>query len=343
MTIVSVLGAGSWGTSLALLLARQGKTVKLWAKREGLIEDIKNMQENRKYLPGIIIPSSIKLTTDLEYAVSETKAVLLAVPSHSIREVITELLPFLKRDMVLVSTAKGLEEDTLLRPLQIITEIVPDYLKQQITVLAGPSHAEEVALRQPTAIVAAAKKREIAEYVQDLCMGPAFRVYTNPDVVGVELGGALKNVIALATGIVDGLGFGDNTRSALMTRGMVEIGRLGVQMGAEAATFAGLAGIGDLIVTCTSMHSRNRRAGIQLGQGKPLNEVLKNMGMVVEGVRTTKAVNGLAKKYNVELPISQEIFQILFQNKEPKKSVVNLMERGKTHEVEEIVLGREDW
>ena len=240
-----------------------------------------------------------------------------------------------------MNTAKGFEEK-LLRLTQVMAAEASGTLQERLAVLSGPSHAEEVARRLPTAVVVAAKHKDIAEKIQDLFMDSVLRVYTNPDVIGVELGGALKNVIALATGISDGLGFGDNTRAALMTRGLAEIARLGIKMGADVSTFAGLTGIGDLIVTCNSMHSRNRRAGIQLGKGVPLPQVLAEMGMVVEGITTTKTAFYLSKKLKVPMPIAEEIYQVLYRGKEPLASVRHLMERRKTHEIEEIV-SRNKW
>lgn len=339
----AVLGAGSWGTALARHLVKKGIPVILWSRSPEAAEKLRETKENKQYLPGIQLSDDLTITSELSMALREARYIVLAVPSQSVRQVAGQIRPYLHQDAVIISTAKGLEQETLLRMSQVLVSELPKW-EDNIAVLSGPSHAEEVARHLPTAVVVAAKKRETAEMVQDLFMNSSFRVYTNPDIIGIELGGALKNVIALATGIADGLGFGDNTRAALMTRGAVEIARLGTKMGAEALTFAGLAGIGDLIVTCSSMHSRNRRAGIALGQGLPLDEVLSSMGMVVEGVITTKTVNQLASKMDVPMPIAHEMYQILFEGKSPLESVENLMDRNKTHELEEIASGfPQDW
>jgi len=340
---VAVLGAGSWGTALAITLSNNGHRVKLWARDRESAHRLNAERENVKYLKGCRIPESVEATSDLREALEGAATVVISVPSHAVREVVRESSRYITRDSVVVNTAKGFELETLKRLSEVIQEELPHQMVENIAVLSGPSHAEEVGLGMPTTVVAAAKKRTVAEYVQDIFMSRRFRVYTNPDVVGVELGGALKNVIALATGISDGLGFGDNTRAALMTRGIAEIGRLGVRMGANTMTFAGLAGIGDLIVTCTSMHSRNRRAGIQLGQGKKLEDILKDMGMVVEGVKTTKAAYQLALMHRVEMPITEQVYRVLFEGQEPAKGVNKLMGRVRTKEVEEVVLHKEDW
>ncbi|GAW93239.1 NAD(P)H-dependent glycerol-3-phosphate dehydrogenase [Calderihabitans maritimus] len=340
---VAVIGAGSWGTALAIVLAKKGYEVTLWARRQEVVREIETTRINSHYLPEIVIPESIKITADLEETLMQCVAVVLSVPSHAVRETVRRVRPFVTKETVLVNTAKGLEIETLMRLSEVLKQELPVELHNNIAVLSGPSHAEEVSRDLPTAVVAASHRRQVAEYVQDLFMAPNLRVYTNPDVTGVELGGALKNVIALATGISDGLGFGDNTRAALMTRGLAEIARLGTAMGAQSLTFAGLAGIGDLIVTCTSLYSRNRRAGIQLGQGKPLDQVLAGMGMVVEGVRTTKAAYHLAQKYGVEMPITEQTYQVLFEGLNPREAVSKLMLRTRTHEVEEIVVNRQDW
>ncbi|KUK10776.1 MAG: Glycerol-3-phosphate dehydrogenase (NAD(P)+) [Clostridia bacterium 41_269] len=340
---VAVLGAGSWGTALAITLAGKGFKVMLWARKSEDAEMLNQKRENLKYLKGCLIPDNVEATSNLEKALEGAEAVVLSVPSHAVREVVRKCRKKIEREAVLINTAKGLELETLKRLTEVMKEELPDYLGERIAVLSGPSHAEEVGVGMPTTVVASAYNNQVAEYVQDLFITSRFRVYTNPDVIGVELGGALKNVIALATGISDGLGFGDNTRAALMTRGIAEISRLGIRMGASPLTFAGLAGIGDLIVTCTSRHSRNRRAGIQLGQGKKLDEVLEDMGMVVEGVKTTKAAYELSRRYGVEMPITEQVYGVLFEGRDPKKGVNKLMGRVKTKEVEEVVLYRQKW
>lgn len=342
MRKVAILGAGSWGTALAVTLSKKGINVRLWCRSKEQAAKIISTKENEKYLPGVILPHNLDILTDLSEAVRNIDFIVLAVPTHGIREILPKIIHLLTPSTILVNTAKGIEPNSLLRLSEVFEEEIPG-ISQRFCVLSGPSHAEEVGRGMPTTVVAASVNRETAEMVQDVFITSKFRVYTNPDVVGVEIGGALKNVIALATGISDGLGFGDNTKAALITRGMTEIARLGVKMGANPLTFAGLTGIGDLVVTCTSMHSRNRRAGIALGQGKNLNDILREMGMVVEGVRTTKAVIMLGEKYQVDLPIASEVYNALFKGVNPKEGVVNLMTRIRTHEMEEIVANKSEW
>lgn len=340
MEKVAVIGAGSWGTALAVLLAQKGYAVWLYARQEAVVARLNAEHENTRYLPGVALPERIEVTADLVQALTGAGLVVLAVPSHAVRQTASQIKPLLPSDALLVNTAKGIEQETLLRLSQVIGEKLPQH---RLVVLSGPSHAEEVGRQVPTTVVAASVNRAAAEAAQEYFMTPAFRVYTNPDVAGVELGGALKNVIALCTGITEGLGFGDNTKAALMTRGLAEIGRLGVVMGAQALTFAGLTGVGDLIVTCTSMHSRNRRAGILLGQGKPLAEVLNEVGMVVEGVKTTRGAYFLAQRFQVEMPIVEQAYKVLFEGYDPRKTVQNLMQRGRTHEIEEVVRIQTEW
>lgn len=336
MSKIAVVGAGSWGTALAIVLGKKGYSVALWAREAEAAASLNRDRENLKYLKGCPIPESVVATNDLKEAIAGSGAVVLAVPSHAVREVTKRCKPFIEDNMYIVNTAKGFELETLKYLTTAIEEELGQGYSDNIVVLSGPSHAEEAGRGMPTVVVSTARKRKAAEYVQDIFMSDFFRVYTTPDLVGVQLAGALKNVIALATGISDGLGFGDNTKAALMTRGIAEITRLGVKMGADVKTFAGLAGIGDLIVTCTSMHSRNRRAGIQIGEGKKLEEVLQNMGMVVEGVRTTKAAMVLAKKYEVEMPITTSVYKVLFEDLNPDLAVKSLMLRGKKNEMEEL-------
>lgn len=331
---VSIIGAGSWGTATAVLLAKKGLRVKHWVRREALLDVMKNARENITYLPGVVLPSQIDASNDLEYCLKDSGIVVVATPSHTVREIANNIRPFLNKDQIVVSLAKGIENETLLRMSQVLEEILP---ANKIAVLSGPCHAEEVARDIPTAIVSSAREKAVAEYVQDIFMTPKFRVYTNPDMIGVELGGALKNIIALGAGIIDGLEFGDNPKAALMTRGIVEIARLGASMGAKRSTFGGLSGIGDLIVTCTSMHSRNRRAGIDIGKGKKLEEILNGTDMVIEGVRTTKSAFGLAKQKNIEMPITEEIYHLLYDDTDVRSAVINLMTRSKTHEIEDVV------
>lgn len=337
---IGVVGSGSWGTALAVMLAKKGYHVNLWSWLEEESRRIAEARENIEFLPGISIPENVSYTWDLEKCVQDVEVIVTAVPSHAVRATAQKLSPFVKENQILVNVSKGLEEGSLLRLSQVIEQEISNI---DIAVMSGPSHAEEVARDIPTTNVVASSKRKIAQYIQDIFMNPKFRVYTNPDVVGVELGGALKNVIALAAGICDGLSFGDNTKAALMTRGIAEISRLGTAMGARPETFSGLSGIGDLIVTCTSMHSRNRRAGILIGKGKTLEQALKEVHMVVEGVNTTRAAYQLAQRYEVEMPIVNQAYQVLFEHKEPQEAVVDLMMRSKTHEMEEVVIEQCHW
>jgi len=338
---ISIIGAGSWGTAIAVLLSGKGFNVKLWARDSELIERIKSTRENAEYLPGIMFKANILPSSDMEYCCSGSEVVVIASPSHAMRDICSKIKGYISNNQTIVSLTKGIENDTLLRMSEIIKEFMPE---NEVAVISGPSHAEEVGKGIPTAVVASSRKRSVTEYIQDLFMTPMFRVYTNPDIVGVELGGALKNIIALGAGIIDGLELGDNTKAAIMTRGIVEIARLGEAMGASRNTFAGLSGIGDLIVTCTSMHSRNRRAGIAIGQGKSVEEVLHGTKMVVEGIRTTRSAYQLAEKMNIVMPITQEIYNLLFNKSDIRDSVLNLTMRSKTHEMEDIAeLKGFDW
>ncbi|WP_246942221.1 NAD(P)H-dependent glycerol-3-phosphate dehydrogenase [Bacillus pinisoli] len=333
---VAVVGAGSWGTALAIVLADNGYQVQLWGHKESQIEEINTKRTNEKYLPGIELPENIKGYSSLEGALQEIDTIILAVPTKAIREVMAQIRSVLQTPVTIVHVSKGIEPETFKRVSEVISEEMPSELLADVVVLSGPSHAEEVSRRQPTTVTVACENMKSAERIQDMFINQHLRVYTNPDVIGVEIGGALKNIIALAAGITDGLGYGDNAKAALMTRGLAEIARLGVAMGANPLTFAGLTGIGDLIVTCTSVHSRNWRAGNLLGKGHSLNEVLDNMGMVVEGVRTTKAAYQLAQKMEVSMPITNALYDVLFNNKTPKEAVDTLMARGKTHEMEDL-------
>ncbi|AIM15453.1 glycerol-3-phosphate dehydrogenase [Bacillus sp. X1(2014)] len=335
--VIAVIGAGSWGTALAMVLADNGHNVRLWSHNENQVKEINDEHTNKKYLPEIRLPQLITGYASLSDALNGVEMVILAVPTKAIREVIGKMKAVIKNPITLTHVSKGIEPDTLLRITEIIQEEMPSELLKDIVVLSGPSHAEEVSLRQPTTVTVSSENMAAAEVVQDLFINYYFRVYTNPDVIGVEIGGALKNIIALAAGITDGLGYGDNAKAALITRGLAEIARLGTKMGANPLTFLGLTGIGDLIVTCTSVHSRNWRAGNLLGKGKTLDEVLENMGMVVEGVRTTKAAYQLAKKYDVKMPITFALYDVLFNGKTTKDAVDGLMGRAKTHEMEDLV------
>ncbi len=326
---IGVIGAGSWGTALANLLINNSHDVCLWSFTEDTMLEIINYRENKKFLPGIILPNNLEITTSLETAVKDKDLLVLVVPSKAIKQTIQNMKPFLKDNTIIVSASKGLDEDNLLRLSQVIKQVVP---KCEVGVLSGPSHAEEVAKKSPTTCVVSFENNKIANLVQDVFSNNTFRVYTNDDIVGVELGGALKNVIALAAGMCDGLGYGDNTKAALMTRGIKEISDLGVAMGGKKNTFLGLTGIGDLIVTCTSVHSRNRKAGMLIGQGESLKEAEKEIGMVVEGANTVKAVCKLSLKYNVDMPITHIVNEVLFNNKNVKDVVNELMTRRTTIE-----------
>ena len=309
MIKTAVLGAGSWGTAIAVLLAKKGTDVTLWEFFKENAEQISADRENKKYLPGTILPDNIICTNDLETAVADADYVVCAVPSKAVDATSKSLAPFYKENQIIINLAKGLDANTFERMSEVIRKNIPN---ARIAVLTGPSHAEEVALGMATTVVAAGDTVEIAEEVQDLFMCDTFRVYVNPDMAGAEYGGALKNVIALCAGIADGLGLGDNAKAALMTRGMTEIARLGVAMGARLDTFFGLTGMGDLIVTCTSMHSRNRRAGILIGKGMKAEYAVKEVKMVVEGVPAAAAAHSLAKKAGVEMPICEMAYNILF-------------------------------
>ena len=329
MVKIAVLGAGSWGLALAKVLFDNEYQVCLWSDMAAQVKALSETRSNPGYLPGFQLPSDIAVTGDLEWAVRDAAAVILVVPSPAIRSVARKLHGLIRPAVPIVNAAKGLEKGTLLRLSQVIAEELPG---QPIAVLSGPSHAEEVSKAMPTTIVAAAENHALAMTVQDIFINPYFRVYTNEDLLGVEIAGALKNIIALGSGMACGLGYGDNAQAALITRGLAEIARLGVVMGAGFVTFAGLAGMGDLIVTCNSQHSRNRRAGILLGQGKNLQEALQEVGMVVEGVDATENGYQLAEKFGVEMPITEMIYHVLFDNYPVADAMQTLMTREKRRE-----------
>lgn len=324
---VSVLGAGSWGTTLAIVLFNNGHDVTLWEYKKSYAKVLIKQRENKTFLPGIKIPKEITITHSLEDSVKEQHVIVIAVPSQFVRSVLNN---FPNRDYTnttFVSVAKGIERDTLLTVDNIVKDVIPNLTDENVGVLSGPSHAEEVSRKIPTAVVAASKSEATAHLIQSIFMTSYFRVYSSTDIVGVELGGALKNVIAIGAGIVDGAKFGDNTKAAIMTRGIAEISRLGIELGADPKTFAGLSGMGDLIVTCMSKHSRNRYVGEQIGSGKKLKDVLKSMQMVAEGVESTRSVHQLAAKCHVEVPIVSAVYQILFEDKDPAKITYDLMTR----------------
>lgn len=330
----AVIGAGSWGTALAVHLAKNGVPVKLWVLERDVFSAIQERQENVRYLPGIPIPKTVTPVLSFAQALIGAEQVVLAVPSQYVRGTAAKLRHLMPPGLLLVNAAKGFEMESGLRLSQVLAQEVPG---ADIAVLSGPSHAEEVARDIPTALVCAAQKRSVAERVQDLFISPRLRVYTHPDVIGVEAGGALKNIIALAAGVCDGLGFGDNTKAALMTRGIVEMTRMGTALGARSETFSGLSGMGDLIVTCTSMHSRNRRAGILIGQGRSLEDTLTQIGMVVEGVRSCKGAYALAQRLKVEMPITESLHGVLYGGQDPGEAVAALMLRSRTHESEALL------
>ena len=326
MADVSVIGAGSWGIALALVLAKNGNKVTVWSIVKEEIDMLNEKREHVDKLPGVPLPEDMVFTTDLEEAVKGKKVLVLAVPSVFTRGTANKMKAFVEEGQIIVNVAKGIEESTLMTLSEIIEDEIP---QADVAVLSGPSHAEEVGRGIPTTIVVGAKTEETATYLQNMFMNDVFRVYTSSDILGMELGGSLKNVVALAAGIADGLGYGDNTKAALITRGIAEIARLGVAMGGKAESFNGLTGIGDLIVTCASVHSRNRKAGVLMGQGKTMDEAMKEVKMVVEGVYSAKAAILLAQKYNVSMPIIEQVNLILFENKPADEAVKDLMFRDK--------------
>ncbi len=338
MSNICVLGSGGWGTAVAMLLLKNNHNVTLWSFTQDECNEISKTRENARCLPGIKIPDEIILTADINTCKGQD-VIVIATPSHGVRGTAKRIADIVPEGQIILNISKGIEEGTYLTMSQVLKEELPHC---RIAVMSGPSHAEEVSRNIPTTNVVASDSGEITDFIQDTFMTPDFRIYTSDDIMGVELGGSVKNVIALCCGILDGLGCGDNTKAALMTRGLVEMTRLGVAMGAKAETFSGLSGIGDLIVTCTSMHSRNRRAGILIGQGKSVDEAQKEVNMVVEGVRSCRAAKELADKVNVEMPIVSEAYEVLFNGKSPKDAIANLMKRSKKHETEYCFLNTID-
>lgn len=329
---IGVIGSGTWGTAITVLLCNNGHEVTLWSAIPAEIEEMKETHRH-KNLPEVVLSERITFTADLKEAMAEKDLLVMAVPSVFVRSTASKMKSYIREGQIIVDVAKGIEENTLYTMSHIIEEELPGAL---VAALSGPSHAEEVSRGLPTTCVVGAHKKEVAEYIQSLFMSPVFRVYTSPDMLGIEVGAALKNVVALAAGIADGLGYGDNTKAALITRGMAEIARLGMAMGGKYQTFAGLSGIGDLIVTCASMHSRNRRAGILIGKGYTMEEAMKEVQMVVEGVYSAKAALALSKKYDVPMPIVEQVNQVLFDGKPAKEAVGDLMLRDKRIEHSEI-------
>ena len=327
---ISVIGAGSWGIALAKLLYNNGNEITVWSALEDEIVMLNKEREHKDKLPGVKLPDDMIFTTELKEAMKDSKILVLAVPSPFVRNTAKNMAQFYESEQIIVNVAKGIEEATLSTMSQIIEEEIHG---ARVAVLSGPSHAEEVGRQIPTTIVVGAKMRETAELVQNTFMSNVFRVYTSPDVLGIEIGAALKNVVALAAGIADGLGYGDNTKAALITRGMAEITRLGTAMGGHQETFYGLSGLGDLIATCASMHSRNRRAGILIGKGYSMDEAMKEVKMVVEGVYSAKAAQKLSEKYNISMPIVEQVNKILFEGKSASDAVNELMVRDKKIEI----------
>jgi glycerol-3-phosphate dehydrogenase (NAD(P)+) len=323
---VAVIGAGSWGTTVAALVAGNAPTT-LWARRADLAAQIDEQHENPAYLPGVALPATLRATSDLAAACTGADVVVLGVPSHGFRAVLTEARPCIDPAAPVISLSKGVEQETLRRMTEVIADVLEDHDPSRIGVLTGPNLAKEVAAGQPTASVVATTDALVAEQLQQLFLGPTFRVYTNPDVVGCEIAGALKNVLAIGAGIADGLGYGDNTKAALMTRGLAELARLGIALGGDPLTFAGLAGMGDLIATCSSPQSRNRHVGVQLGQGRALDEIVADMNMVAEGVKSTGAVIELARRHEVDMPLASFVGRVLYEGARPADLVGELMLR----------------
>ena len=331
---IGVIGAGSWGTTLANLLAEKGLPIDLWVFEEELFRAMQKKRENEFFLPGIALSENIRITHSLEEAFTGKGILICAVPSHAVREVFSKGRPHLRDGALIISATKGLEDQSCFTVSQVLRDTLGQTPRVEIACLSGPSFAREVACKFPTAVTASAIRGEAARRAQILLARPYFRIYTNSDLIGVELGGATKNVMAIAAGASDGLGFGHSSRSALITRGLAEMTRLGVKMGADARTFFGLAGLGDLVLTCTGSLSRNRTLGLELGKGRKLEDILAGMRMVAEGVRTTKALRALARERKVEMPITDKVYEILYEGKDPREAVSELMSRDPRSEEE---------
>jgi glycerol-3-phosphate dehydrogenase (NAD(P)+) len=333
MVEIAVLGAGGWGIAMSKLLAENGHKVSLWEYDSKEMQRLSLDREHTQKLPGVIIPEEVEITNDLNKSVSGAGLLVLALPSHTVRGVAKRLSSSKLNDPLVVNLAKGIENDTLLRMSEVLRQELPSRLHEKITTLSGPSHAEEVARKHPTTVVVAGFKEEIAKIVQQTFMNPYFRVYTNSDLIGVELGGSLKNVIAIASGICDGMGLGDNSKGALLSRGLAEIIRLGEKLGARRETFAGLSGLGDLVTTCISRYSRNRFVGEEIGKGRTLKEVESKMVMVAEGIKTTRSAYQLSLKHQIEMPITQQVHRVLFEDKKPGEAIRELMTRDPKSEI----------
>lgn len=324
---ITVLGAGSWGTTLALVLHQNHHEVNLWTFDNAQAEYLREKRENLDFLPGISLPPEIGITTDIEESCTKRDMVVAAVPSQFLRSVLQRIAHLDLEHTIICNVAKGIENGSLMTMSEVLLDVLMHERKENLAILSGPSHAEEVSLKLPTMVVAASFKLKIAKMVQEAFMNDYFRVYVNEDIRGVELGGAIKNVIAIAAGLSDGAGFGDNTKSAIMTRGIYEITRLGAKMGAQPITFAGLSGMGDLIVTCMSRHSRNRFVGEEVGKGRKVADVLGSMVMVAEGVPTAKSVHQLAQKHHIDMPMAEEVYRVLYEEKDPRQATLDLMGR----------------
>ncbi len=324
---ITILGAGSWGTTLALVLRDNHHEINLWTFESEQAELIQEKHENPQFLPGIILPPEIKITTDIELSCHKRDMIIAAVPSQFLRSVLQRIAHLDLEHTVICNVAKGIENGSLMTMSEVLLDVLMHERRENLAILSGPSHAEEVSLKMPTMVVSASFKMKTAKIVQEAFVNDYFRVYVNEDIRGVELGGAIKNVIAIGAGLSDGAGFGDNTKAAIMTRGIFEITRLGAKMGAQPITFAGLSGMGDLIVTCMSHHSRNRFVGEEIGKGRNVAEVLSEMTMVAEGVATSKSVHQLAQKHHVEMPMAEEVYKVLFEDKNARQATLDLMLR----------------
>lgn len=332
--IVSIIGAGSWGTALSLLLAENGHEVRLWAREKEIVQNIRKFHKNGLYLPDVVLPDHVTGYSDFSEALKDADVVVFATPSHTIRNMAQSVRPHLKGEERIVSVSKGIEMDTFLTMSQVLSEVLePVISDDHIAVLSGPSHAEEVSRRMPTTVVASSNSKQTAMFVQKLFMSSSFRVYVNRDIVGVEVSGAVKNIMAIAAGIGEGAELGDNAKAALITRGLTEIRRLGIRLGASQDTFSGLTGVGDLIVTCTSVHSRNRNVGYRIGKGEKLEEITQSMNMIAEGIKTTRSVYAWAQSLGVNMPITEKVYQVLFEGISPEDAVYALMTRDPKEEV----------
>ncbi|MFU8769167.1 MAG: NAD(P)H-dependent glycerol-3-phosphate dehydrogenase [Desulfotignum sp.] len=337
LTRIGVVGAGSWGTALAKLLADKGFALDFWVYEPEVREQIETFRENQVFLPGFFLPESIRPSNDLETVVTDKDLVLVVVPSHFMRAVAAQMKPFIKKDAVVVSASKGIENKTHLTMTGILEEILEGLPPRNLAVLSGPSFAKEVAARIPTVVAAASVDRQVARFVQSVFSCPTFRVYVNDDPIGTQIGGAMKNVLAIAAGICDGMNMGLNPRAALITRGLTEMNRLGIRLGADPLTLSGLAGVGDLLLTCTGTLSRNHTVGVQIGQGKKLDDIISEMRMVAEGVKTTRSVYNLSRKLGVDLPICNEVYHVLFEDFPVTETVQRLMNRSLKHELDGVL------